>query len=129
MKSEESCPCDSGNPFRLCCGPLLARLSPATSAEALMRSRYTAYVLGNIDYLLSSWDPNTRPDNIQLDASQKWLGLKIRKTVNGSIHDNSGEVEFVARYKIAGRGYRLHENSHFSKTSGQWLYVDGDLKT
>jgi SEC-C motif-containing protein len=90
-----------------------------------MRSRYTAYVLHDAGYLLATWDPQTRPANLDLDTQQRWLGLRILHTEAGTAGDETGEVEFVARFKLAGRGTRLHEVSRFRKADGRWLYVEG----
>jgi len=90
-----------------------------------MRSRYTAFVLGDADYLQRTWHPDTRPDALTIDPAQHWLGLKIKNTRAGTTQDQQGEVEFVARYKIAGRGYRLHELSRFQRLAEGWVYVDG----
>jgi SEC-C motif-containing protein len=98
----------------------------ARSAERLMRSRYSAYVVGNDAYLLASWHPDTRPSRVRLDTAQRWLGLSIRSTAGGGKNDRVGSVEFVARFKIDGRGHRLHENSRFEKLDGRWYYRDGD---
>jgi SEC-C motif-containing protein len=100
----------------------------AKAAEQLMRSRYSAFVLHDVSYLLATWHPDTRPRSLTLDSDQRWLGLKITRVEAGGAGDFTGVVEFVARYKIAGRGYRLHEVSRFSYTNGAWLYVDGELK-
>lgn len=89
-----------------------------------MRSRYTAYVLADEAYLLATWHPDTRPAQLELaqEAPVKWLGLAIKR------HEDDGAghaiVEFVARYKIAGRAHRLHEISRFVREQGRWLYVD-----
>lgn len=100
----------------------------ATTAEQLMRSRYSAFVLHDVSYLLATWHPDTRPRCLTLDSDQRWLGLKVKRVEAGGVGDPTGVVEFVARYKIAGRGYRLHEVSRFSYIDGAWLYVDGELK-
>ena len=92
-----------------------------------MRSRYTAFVLLDADYLLDTWHPTTRPRELTLDPDQRWLGLKVKRTEEGEAGDSAGVVEFVARYKIAGKGHRMHEVSRFSFVNGHWLYVDGDL--
>ncbi len=92
-----------------------------------MRSRYTAYVIGNAEYLRQTWAPEARPPQLELDVKQKWLGLKVKRVEGGSAEDDSGIVEFVARYKIDGRGHRLHETSEFRKDSGHWLYVSGSI--
>ncbi len=92
-----------------------------------MRSRYTAYTRADSSFLLNTWHPDHRPDTVSFVDGQKWLGLKIRHTSGGCEDDRSGVVEFVARFKVAGRGHRLHESSRFVKIDGNWLYVDGEL--
>lgn len=93
-----------------------------------MRSRYTAYALRREDYLLQTWHPETRPGSLELadEAGQKWLGLEIRR--HEQREPDRALVEFVARYKVAGRAYRLHEVSRFVRDAGRWLYVDGDIR-
>lgn len=92
-----------------------------------MRSRYSGYVHDRHDYLLRTWHPSTRPAT--LDAHEtgtvRWLGLKILRAEAGGPDDTQGVVEFVARYKIAGKAHRLHEISRFAREGGQWFYVDG----
>lgn len=90
-----------------------------------MRSRYSAYVLGLEPYLLATWHRSTRPETLGLDADApcKWLGLDIRR--HGVSGENGAVVEFVARYRVAGRGHRLHEVSNFVLEAGRWYYVDG----
>ena len=123
-----SCPCGSGRSYADCCGQLEKSAKNADSAEALMRSRYTAYVLGREDYLLATWHASTRPAALNLsdDAGTKWLGLEVRR--HQQIDDNNAVVEFVARYRIAGRGHRLHEISRFVREDGRWFYVDGEIR-
>ncbi len=93
-----------------------------------MRSRYTAYTRGDEAYLLATWHPETRPASLraELEDGPKWLGLKVIR------HERTDEaqalVEFVARYKIAGRAHRMHEVSHFRMEGGRWLYVEGSIK-
>ena len=99
----------------------------AETAEALMRSRYVAFVLGDANYLLATWHPANRPRSLEFDVEQRWLGLRIKRTEKGLPGDDEGIVEFVARYKIQGRGYRLHEVSRFIRERGKWLYVEGEL--
>jgi SEC-C motif domain protein len=107
-----------------CCGPWLAG-APAPDPESLMRSRYSAYVLGRADYLLSTWHPDTRPAALDLEPAARWLGLEVRGC--GSSDASHGQVEFVARYRVDGRAVRLHERSRFSREAdGRWYYVDGD---
>lgn len=90
-----------------------------------MRSRYVAYVLHDSEYLLATWHPDYRPSTLVFDDRQRWLGLRIKRVEDGHEGSTTGLVEFVARYKIAGRGFRLHEVSRFVCTDGKWLYVDG----
>ena len=119
----DPCPCDSGNEFGLCCEPLLNRTAQARTAEQLMRSRYSAFATGNLDYLRYSWHPATCPPDLELDPLQRWIGLKVIDVAAGGEDDTEGEVHFVARCKIAGKGHRLEERSHFQKVAGRWVYV------
>ena len=125
MKAPEPlpCPCGSGHSYPRCCGPL-HNGTPAATAEALMRSRYTAYVLKLADYLLASWHPSTRPTQLDLDedgSPPKWLGLEVKRhTVLDADH---AQVEFIARYRIGGRAQRLHEISRFVRENGHWFYL------
>ena len=93
-----------------------------------MRSRYSAYVLKNEAYLLESWHSWTRPEHLSFDDNQRWLGAKIVATDKGSEEDDEGTVQFVARYKLAGRGYRLEEKSRFTRDNLRWVYLDGLIK-
>jgi len=121
------CPCGSGQPAHRCCGPLLSGRKRAETAAQLMRSRYCAYVLCDAAYLLASWHPGTRPAEIEFDDRIRWQGLKILSTRAGGPDDDSGEVEFVARYRLGGRAFRLRENSRFVRDRGVWVYLDGDI--
>ena len=122
--SNKLCPCDSGKPYNSCCEPA-HNGTPAPTAEALMRSRYTAYVLGLEAYLLKTWHADTRPAALNLadDTQTKWLGLQIKRAENTS--ETSATVEFVARYKINGKAERLHEVSEFVRVDGCWYYLTG----
>jgi SEC-C motif-containing protein len=130
----KACPCGSGEPEPACCGPLLAGERRATTAVALMRSRYTAYVRGAIDYLIATHDPATRSiiDRVELAKWTKttlWLGLEIRATRAGSERDAEGTVEFVAAGMTRGTPFRQHERSRFRRDAdGAWLYVDGVIQ-
>ena len=93
-----------------------------------MRSRYVAYSLGLESYLLETWHKSTRPASLELDKESKprWLGLTVKR--HESQDENQSTVEFVARYKIDGRAYRLHETSRFVREDGRWFYIDGEIK-
>lgn len=126
-----SAPCPCRLPTTLpryadCCGRFHAAGAIAPDAEALMRSRYSAYVLGLSDYLLATWHASTRPASLEPDpASLKWLGLDVRRRV--TVDADHASVEFVARSKLGGRAHRLHEISRFVREDGRWYYVDGDV--
>ncbi|TFY99488.1 YchJ family protein [Ramlibacter rhizophilus] len=126
------CPCGRrdarGHALALgdCCGPALHGTRDAADAQALMRSRYSAFVLGDAAYLLSSWHPSTRPSELALDPQQRWLGLELR--AHRATSADTAEVEFVARSRPrSGPALRLHERSRFRREAGRWFYVDGDL--
>ena len=91
-----------------------------------MRSRYTAYTLGQGDYLVSTWHPTTRRQGVDMDEDVKWIRLKIVRTRDGGPKDKEGMVEFVARYKVGGRAYRMREMSRFVRRDGRWFYVNGE---
>lgn len=118
------CPCGRRRPYAQCCGPLHAGAA-APDAEALMRSRYCAYVLGDAAYLSATWHADTRPQDLALDeAATRWLGLEVKRHV--PVDADHATVEFVARYRIGGApAVRLHEVSRFVREEGRWYYVDG----
>ncbi|MDC7701449.1 YchJ family protein [Vogesella indigofera] len=120
------CPCGSGQLYASCCGRY-HRGQPVPSAEALMRSRYSAFVLGDEGYLRQSWAAENLPDEPLLDAAVKWLGLSILSTEAGGEQDQTGVVTFIARYKINGRAGRMQESSRFVREQGLWRYLDGDV--
>lgn len=121
------CVCGSGRAAADCCTRLHDGEAAATP-EALMRSRYSAYVLRLTDYLLVTWHPSTRPAGLPPDEiGLTWLGLEVRRcTMQDADH---GTVEFVARSKLGGRAHRLHETSRFVREGGRWFYLDGDFAT
>ncbi len=120
------CPCNSNQSYRICCGRFLDQGDFATNAELLMRSRYTAYTLQRADYLLTTWHTSTRPASLDLTNSpQRWMGLTIKR--HEQPYADRAVVEFIARYKINGRAYRLNEISRFVREQGHWFYVDGDI--
>ncbi|NKX88390.1 YchJ family protein [Nocardia coubleae] len=125
MGEAKPCPCRRGEPFDACCGPILAGARAAATAETLMRSRYTAYVVGDTDYLLRSWHPDTRPKDLELDPDQRWLFLEIVRTERGGPFDDNGTVEFIAHYRLDGTRDSMHEVSTFVRVDGAWVYLDG----
>ena len=124
------CPCRSGESdgisFKNCCGPYLSGAADPPTAEKLMRSRYSAYALGDLDHIKRTWHPETLPADLRLVPGQVWLGLKIKHSAHGTENDKHGIVEFVAKSKRNGRARRMHEISEFEKIAGRWVYVRGD---
>lgn len=123
------CPCGAAQTYAQCCGAYHSGAQHAATAQALMRSRYCAYVLNNFDYLCASWHPSTCPSDLgEHDDAQvptKWMGLNIKKSWQGEGADEAF-VEFIAKYKVGGNGVeRLHEVSRFVREDGRWFYVDG----
>jgi SEC-C motif-containing protein len=98
----------------------------APDAERLMRSRYSAFVLGDVPYLLATWHSSTRPATLELETQAKWLGLEIKG--HRVTSPDTAEVEFVARFRVAGCAVRQHELSRFVREDGRWFYVDGDVR-
>ena len=127
---DAACPCQSGRPYSRCCAPLHRGDDVAATAEALMRSRYSAYVRGDAAYLLATWHASTRPPTLDFDdaAATRWLGLEVKRH---DPHDAThASVEFVARYRIGGApAVRLHEISRFVREQGRWYYVDGEFSS
>lgn len=123
------CPCGTGRRYAECCEPYISGRRHAPNAEALMRSRYTAYTLPDQKYLERTWHARSRPVLNLLTSDQqkatKWMGLEV---LAHSHQGNKATVEFVARYKVNGRACMLHEVSKFEYETGQWFYVDGDIR-
>jgi SEC-C motif-containing protein len=115
------CPCGSGLDHEECCGPVVRNERGADTAEELMRSRYTAYVLGDVDHLFRSWHPATRPDDLDSLPRLDWRGLEILDVVEGGPADDHGIVEFRATHAAGS----LHERSRFLRRAGRWVYLDG----
>jgi SEC-C motif-containing protein len=139
-KTSEACPC-GGPSLATCCGPYVAGAAVPPTAEALMRSRYTAYTCKNEDYLRVTWHASTRPTEPIIDQNEKiqWLGLEIKSALRlrqrkAELPESpdSDMVEFVARFRIGGRAHRLHEVSRFVREPGtdgalRWFYLDGSF--
>jgi SEC-C motif-containing protein len=124
------CPCGSTKNLEECCGVVIAG-RPATTAEALMRSRYTAFVLGKLDYLrkTSGGEAALKFDGAELQRSlpdTQWLGLAIRDVEGGQENDTVGFVEFTATFRRNGRFYSQTERSEFRRIDGAWRYCKGE---
>ena len=119
------CPCGTGLPYDECCGPLHAGGSPAVTAAQLMRSRYSAFAVGEPGYLLSTWHSTTRPRALALDDEVRWTGLEVLATSGGRLLDTEGTVEFRASYRRSGRAGAQHEISRFVREARLWRYLDG----
>jgi SEC-C motif-containing protein len=126
------CHCGSGQPYELCCGPVLSGERPALTAEDLMRARYSAYVEKDIDFLGNSLHPAHRGDWDRAATERwanaaEWLGLEVRETVDGQAGDEEGTVEFVASFREHGAVRHHQELGRFAREDGAWFYVEGDL--
>ncbi len=119
------CPCGTGLPLAECCGQLHAGAAPAATAEQLMRSRYSAFTVGDAGYLLSTWHPSTRPRSLDLDPAMRWTGLDVLATVGGTLLATEGTVEFRAHHVVDRVAGAQHENSRFARLDGRWYYLDG----
>ncbi|MCG8532139.1 MAG: YchJ family protein [Desulfovibrionales bacterium] len=128
-----NCPCGSGLEFSACCEPIIKGEKPAPTAEALMRSRYSAHASGIYEYLGTSMHPQMRGD-LSVDEIKEWseqitwTGLEVLDTKDGGENDITGEVEFVAHYKLGGVPQELREHSFFRKEGDDWYYVEGMVK-
>ncbi len=125
------CPCGSGQDLDDCCGAILAG-APAPTAEALMRSRYTAFTRGQIDYLADTLAPESRGDFDPIEAGNTaseavWQGLEVRAVAEGGPDDETGSVEFVARFRWHGEPRVHHELASFRREQGRWVCVGGDM--
>lgn len=123
--SEGACPCGSGRPYVACCGPVHSG-EPAVTAEALMRSRFSAFARGDAAPLLASWHPSTRPAALELEPELVWRRLQLVDTVAGGPDDAEGVVEFRASYRGPDGAGLLHERSRFVRVDGRWVYLDGE---
>ncbi|BBZ66746.1 UPF0225 protein [Mycolicibacterium insubricum] len=130
MHGPDPCPCGAGL-YRNCCEPLHTGEHRAETAEALMRSRYSAYAAGDADYLWRTWHPRTRPPAPEADPDVDWVRLEILDVVAGAAGDSDGEVEFRAYYRSTDPdlpGTRvLHERSRFTVRAGRWFYLDDGM--
>lgn len=126
-----NCPCSSGKSYELCCQRYHQQQQASTAAE-LMRSRYSAYVLGEVEYLVRTTHPSQRTPSLQAGYqathdSIRWLGLELLSTFQGTETDKTGKVEFKASYTQDGRHLVHHETSRFKRHGGHWHYLDGEV--
>lgn len=125
------CACGSGRDYDSCCGPIIAG-GPAPTAEALMRSRYTAFSEGNIGHLVDTMAPESRDDFDELETENtatqsEWQGLEVRAVSGGGPDDETGTVEFVARFNLKGEKRVHHELTDFRRENGRWVCVGGQV--
>ncbi|WP_433168254.1 YchJ family protein [Kribbella sp. CA-247076] len=121
--AKNTCPCGLGPLYAECCGRLHDGRSTATTAEQLMRSRYSAFAVRDAPYLLRTWAAATRPADLQLDHDLHWTGLEILSTTDGSPFHTEGTVEFRAHYEVNGHPGHQQELSRFAREDGEWVYV------
>lgn len=121
----ERCPCLGGAVFSECCDRFLSGAADAPTAVQLMRSRYTAFAVGDTGYLLATWHPGTRPDTLELETGLEWYRLEILDAERGGPFDRDGMVEFRASHRSGDERGVLHERSRFSREGRRWFYVDG----
>ncbi len=132
-----SCLCGSGQTYILCCQPAIDGSRPAVTAESLMRSRYCAYALGEVDYLITTTHIDHRTDLsrqslLEHHQHTRWLGLTILNSEAGQATDTAGKVHFVARFAEIENGRcssfgTLQENSNFKQIDNRWYYCDGEV--
>ncbi len=130
----DKCPCGSGKTYGECCQPLISGKAKAATAEALMRARYTSYVVHAIDFIINTCEKGEKIAEIDRKATEdwsnksSWQGLKILRTENGKENDEEGVVEFEATYSQKGVRDVHHEIAAFKKIDGEWLYTEGMMR-
>ena len=122
MSDPDRCPCGLPARYDDCCGRF-HRGADAPTAELLMRSRYSAFAVGDAAHLERTWDPRTRPRRIRLGPDRTWTGLEVIATSEGGLLDATGTVEFRAHHRDADGDHVLHEVSEFVRHEGRWAYV------
>ncbi|SFO71940.1 SEC-C motif-containing protein [Geodermatophilus dictyosporus] len=125
--SPKRCPCGTGLTYAECCGRLHDGTATAGTAEQLVRSRYSAFAVGDPAYLLATWDPATRPPSLELDPAVRWTGLEVLATTGGGPFDVEGTVTFRAHARAGGADHLQAERSRFRRADGRWLYTDGEV--
>ena len=126
------CPCGSGLPFESCCEPYLINAVKPKTATALMRSRYSAYALGSVDYLYQTSGPKVRKEfdaesSRKWAESAKWTGIEVVSSEGGGEQDENGVVEFIAHYSVKETAFDHHERAEFAKIDGEWRFIDGKI--
>ncbi|HEY8720655.1 YchJ family protein [Pengzhenrongella sp.] len=121
------CPCQSGQVYAECCEPFHRGAARAATAELLMRSRFSAYAVGDVGYVRRSWHATTRPPDLVLDDDVRWYRLEVLGSSRGGVFDTEGTVEFRAHYRANGARGSQHEVSRFVREGGEWLYLDAVL--
>ena len=130
MNTPTPCLCGSGIEYQQCCGPYHSGEKVPATAEALMRSRYSAYVLRYAAYLQETWDATKRPEKIDFSREKiDWLRLEITETKKGGIKDSKGVVAFKAFFMLDDEEHVMNEISRFTKINGRWFYLDGVIKS
>ena len=124
------CPCGSEKAYEECCQPLISGERQAETAEALMRSRYTAHAKKEFDYIFDTTHPDSRDENDRKGTAAwsrklEWQWLKIQDVANGGPDDDTGTVEFIARYRKNGKAFDHHELAEFIKADDRWYFKDG----
>ncbi|WP_067821986.1 YchJ family protein [Nocardia inohanensis] len=122
------CPCGLPANYSDCCGRLHRGEVKASTAEQLMRSRFSAFAVQDEGYLLRSWDPETRPADVDFDPGLRWDRLEVLGSTGGGPFHTEGTVEFRAHYRAHGTAGQLHENSRFRRDRGAWVYLDGEIE-
>lgn len=131
---DSRCPCGSGDTYGSCCGRFHLGLGGGTAAptaEALMRSRYSAFAVGGpemADYLLATWHPSTRPATLELDAATQWRRLDVVRVSAGGPFDSEGTVDFAAHWRDGAARGAQREHSRFIREGGRWFYLEGDAE-
>jgi SEC-C motif-containing protein len=129
MKDDLVCPCGRGLSYTTCCQPIIDDHRAATTAEQLMRSRYSAFALKKSPHIQASWHPKTRPKILNFDDHPvQWLGLEIHTCQDGQANDTSGSVEFTSSYLENGQLCRLREISQFVMEDKRWYYLRGECQ-
>tara|TARA_Y100000589_G_scaffold208207_1_gene196349 strand:+ start:735 stop:1136 length:402 start_codon:yes stop_codon:yes gene_type:complete len=132
MCRNQDCPCESGKTYNDCCEVAHSGKLLATTAEALMRSRFSAYVFGIADYIVKTTHPKFREKNFKVQIENwmnqsRWTHLEVLEVVGGLNEDECGEVEFIAEFYLDGQYQILHERSNFVRYKGRWVYTEGRI--